>query len=115
MTYAYRVDRVDGATTCFDFTDTRDASDDPILRAVGLSDLDLFRCSQIFRDLSDCSDVKGRWQSSDPDPAAAAGDIIEKIRTDFGFETKIVMFNDQGNRIVRSCFSGTFLLQRISN
>jgi hypothetical protein len=85
MTYAYRVDRADGATTCFDFTDTTDAS---ILRAVGLSDLELFRCSQIFRDLADCSDVKGRWQSSDPDPDAAAGDIIGRIRTDFGFETK---------------------------
>jgi len=40
MKQDYRVDRADGATTYFAFTDT---TDDSILRDIGLSDSELFR------------------------------------------------------------------------
>ena len=42
MKQDYRVDRADGATTYFAFTDT---TDDSILRDIGLSDSELFKCS----------------------------------------------------------------------
>jgi hypothetical protein len=102
------MDRGDGQTTCFGFADTNKYISS--LRDVGLSDSDLFECSQTFKDLKGYSDVKGSWESSAPDPDAAAGDIMGKIRTDFGFETKILMFNEHGNKIVGECYSGTFLL-----
>src|SRR5437870_569660 len=76
MTHPFRIDRGDGQTTYFEF----DEADKnlPGLRDVGLSDSDLFECSQTFRHLKGYSDVEGRWQSSDPDPDAVAGDIIGK-------------------------------------
>jgi hypothetical protein len=86
-----------------------------MLRDFGLSDSDLFKSSPIFRALSDGFDAEGRWESSDSDPVAAAIDIKEKIWDDFGFHTRIEMFNEQRNPIIGECFSGTFFLQRIPN
>ena len=113
MTHTFRVDRGDGQTTCFGFEETD--KNLPSLRHVGLSDSDLFECSQTFKNLKGYSDVNGSWESSAPDPDTAAGDIMGKIRTDFGFETKIVMYNEQGEKILGECYSGTFLLWRIPN
>ena len=38
-------------------------------------------------------------------------DIQNKIRTEFVFETKITMLNEEGNKINNECYSGTFLMR----
>src|SRR5436309_353652 len=106
MTHTFRVDRGDGQTTCFGFEEADKYL--PSLRDVGLSDSDLFECSQTFKDLKAYSGVEGSWESSDPDSRPVGADIIGKIRTDFGLETKIEMFNEHRGKIVGDCYSGTF-------
>ncbi len=117
MTYSFRIDRNDGENTGFDFTETTDPLDGvfDVLKTLGITKSDLFKGSQLYKDLADFRDLKGRWQSSDSDSNAAAVDIQNKIRTEFGFETKITMLNEEGNKINNECYSGTFLIERTSN
>jgi len=79
MTHTFRVDRGDGQTTCFGFEEADKYL--PSLRDVGLSDSDLFECSQTFKDLK--ADHLNAVTGYQLNGAAASGKILIGNGTNF--------------------------------
>ncbi len=114
----YRVNRCDGETTQFEFTESiqearqRRQISKALRQYFSQPEFDYVFGESWVQPLKNYELTHGTWISSDFDSLAAAGDVVSEILSKSGVDVSIRVFREDGSKIYGGCDRGIFVAVR---